>query len=72
MKAKVLEQHDAVAGSLRFLDGAAGCAPDAVFGKRDRAADELRQPRRNRPQAEAGDGFPLGRPRWLARMTVAP
>ena len=72
VEAEVLEQHDAAA--RRCASSTACCAgvADAVVGEHDRPAEQLGEAIATGRRLNSGVGLPFGRPRWLARMTVAP
>ena len=68
VEAQVLEQHDAAGGCAAH--GGLGRGTDAVFGKRNGAAEQLtRYARRPGGGSCPGFGLPLGRPRCDARIT---
>ena len=71
MKAQVLEQHHARAGGVRL-------ARPRTRRRRSRPQTRTGGPSSSASLAaiglrlNSGFGLPLGRPRWLARITVAP
>src|SRR5438128_2832738 len=63
------QQHAAVRERFAFRFS---LATDAVGGELNRCAQQLRQPRGNRPQAVFRVGLALGPPRCEARTSRAP